>query len=579
MAFLRLGKPIVTYHEFIIPSKCVPFQCLSLLLFNVISPLESAFEKLIAMIPANLPSNEQTRIQELLKYDILDTEAEQMFDEITRLASQICETPIALISLVDSDRQWFKSKVGLDAQETPRELAFCAHAIHDTGIFEVPNALDDKRFFDNPLVDGDPNIRFYAGQPLITPSGYALGTLCAIDRVPKTLTAHQRFALEVLSHQVVNQLELRLKLKKEQIDNQNKSDYISYISHEIRNPLNSIYNLTSNLTHNEATLGAQKKDQLINIIHDAASRILTLVNSVLDFNKIESGATTLNLSSFSVSAVLNQIQNMFEGLAQDKAITLKFMLPQSEYDWVYYDELKIYQVITNLVSNAIKFTESDKTITVCCEKKSDRLIISVKDEGRGISPEQQTLLFEKFCQLKSTDELAGSGLGLCICKSFIELMDGELKLTSSLGQGSTFAIDLPYQAGKKEAAPQEASPTVTHDAHVLLVEDNEINQLIATSFLEDKGFNVVIANSAEEAMDLVESQSFSLVLMDYRLPGMDGAQAARKIRDTKPNLTIIGLTADTFSMNEDDKKAFDDIELKPYDIDSLSNKINFHLAS
>ncbi|HET7697713.1 MAG TPA: ATP-binding protein [Vicinamibacterales bacterium] len=156
--------------------------------------------------------DETARLAALRQYRILDTEPERAFDDLALLASQICETPIALITLVDADRQWFKARTGIAETETPRAISFCTHAIKQQDLFIVPDARDDDRFRDNPLVTGGLFVRFYAGAPLVTPEGHALGTICVIDCVPRTLTAEQREALDALRRQVQAQLELRRNL-------------------------------------------------------------------------------------------------------------------------------------------------------------------------------------------------------------------------------------------------------------------------------------------------------------------------------------------------------------------------------
>jgi two-component sensor histidine kinase len=196
---------------------------------------------------------EARRLAALDRYGVMDTAREADFDDIVKVAAQICGTSMALISLVDDRRQWFKAALGLDAPETPREVAFCAHAIQQEGVFLVENAAIDPRFEHNPLVTGDPNLRFYAGAPLQTPDGFALGTLCVLDSKPGVLSPEQAFALKALSRQVIIQLELRRALAEARELQAHRELLTLELQHRVKNTLATVQAIVSQTLRNAGT--------------------------------------------------------------------------------------------------------------------------------------------------------------------------------------------------------------------------------------------------------------------------------------------------------------------------------------
>ncbi|GFD96932.1 hypothetical protein KUL156_38960 [Alteromonas sp. KUL156] len=538
------------------------------------------------MEAAPLPKNEDERLAELLSYDIIDTEAEKLFDDLTALASQICETPIALISLVDPNRQWFKSRVGLDAEETSREIAFCSHAILQEDVFEIPNATLDPRFHDNPLVTGSPDIRFYAGAPLITPSGHAIGTLCAIDKKPRRLTDAQKMSLQTLSKSVVAHLELRRKNRELERTSQFKSDFLSYISHEIRTPLNAI-NTFSHLLEAEARKLNLPETFSTPLSHVSQSgeRLLEIVNSVLDINQIEAGKMRVMPRAVNLNDFFTHLFSLTKIRAEESGVLLSTTIETTMPKTLFFDDTKFGQVALNILSNAIKFTAKDKSVKAQVKYKKGSLIFTVVDQGIGMSEEDQKRLFTPYERMKNAHKISGTGLGLNISKRLIELMDGSIKVSSKLNRGTRVSLSIPadsFDASQLEdttARSLTAHINIDNAANILVVEDHYINQAVIQTLLEKLGIQFSIVGTGEEGVEYTRSHPVDLVLMDLNLPGIQGDEATAQIKTIRPELPVVALTADVItkptSLRE---KGMDDVLTKPINKGEIVRVLNHFLA-
>lgn len=394
------------------------------------------------MKSAPKPENEADRIRLLRQLSILDTNEEQAYDDLTSIAAQICETPIALVSLIDTNRQWFKSHFGLEARETKRDLAFCAHAILSDELFVVDDSDKDPRFADNPLVSGNPHVKFYAGAPLIYADDIRLGTLCVIDHKARNLTVQQRQALQALARQVVNQLELRIRIQELQQLDEAKNTFIATVSHELRTPLTAI-NGALLLLKNKVN---KSNDATLNEMADIACRntenLMHFVNDLLDVSKLEAGKLTLELKQLDIIALAKNSVDLNQPYFLQCDCTAEIICPQNPLI-VKGDETRLLQVMNNLLSNAAKFSAKQDKITVTIEEREDFVHVSITDHGVTIPPEKHSLLFQKFSQINSgNSKLPGTGLGLHLCKQIIELHGGDIGFTSSPDHGTSFYFSL-----------------------------------------------------------------------------------------------------------------------------------------
>jgi signal transduction histidine kinase len=389
---------------------------------------------------ADITVNENLRLADLYQYNILDTPEEEEFGHLVKLASRICNAPISLISLLDAERQWFKARVGMDEQETPRDISFCSHGILNGNIFIVPDATIDARFTNNPLVTGNKGIRFYAGVPLTSEAGNNLGMLCVIDTVPRHLTSEQQEALMILGKQVVKQMELRLKNQELERITETQRRMISIIAHDVRSPLASIVSLFQ--LYRNKMIDPERFNNFLNVSSTQLHSTMALLENLVEWGSIQLQPTLRMPEMLCLKEVVDKAFTELTVQANMKDNRLLNQVHASVK--LDIDENILRFILRNLLTNANKFTEKG-SITVDGFNFGRKVVLRVTDTGIGMPASMSKRLFlskEKYSR-RGTQNETGSGLGLVLIKEFVEKAGGSIQVQSTEGHSTSFIIELP----------------------------------------------------------------------------------------------------------------------------------------
>lgn len=394
-------------------------------------------------------TSEAERLRDLYHYDVLDSSPEESFDELVRFAAELYQVPVARINLIDVDRQWAKAEVGGLAIECAREDSFCSHTILEPDrVLSVFDAHHDPRFASAKAVLDEPHIRFYAGAPLVTPRGHAIGALCLVDYVPRALTTAEEEHLRVLARQVVTQLELRRQLAGEhaRVEELRELDrlrngFVSMVVHEFRNPLATIHGFSQLLATRRIGELSETQASAVEAIESGVGRIRTLVDELLGTSQLLSGDVQVDRRRTDLVGLVRGAVTRAEGYANG---SVAFRVDTPAIAVLNADADRLGQVLDNLLSNAVKYTPEGGTVSVRVLVGA-QATIEVADTGIGMPEEELPKLFTPFFRASTATEIAipGTGLGLCVVKAIVEAHGGRVGVRTAVGEGTTFTIELP----------------------------------------------------------------------------------------------------------------------------------------
>ncbi len=398
---------------------------------------------------------EQDRLNKLLEYQILDTPEEADFDDLVMLASNICNTPIALISLIDDKRQWFKARKGIDVRETAKELSFCQYAIQSNELYIVENAPQNVLFATNPFVTGPPNVVFYAGMPLTTHDGFNLGTICVIDREVRSINEQQKEALKIIAKQVIKLLELKLSIKRgkeatrklEEVAlelndaNKVKDKIFSIVAHDLRSPLRNINSILD--MYKEGDVSEREAGDLMHSLSNKVRETADMIDNLLNWAKTQINNTEPYIEEINLLTLIESKVQKFSLNAQEKEISFEVQIAKDLNVKCDIEMLRI--ILRNLISNAIKFSPVKGCIVLSASVKDNQAIVCVEDSGVGIVNDDIEKIFSKTNHISTygTNNEKGTGIGLQLCQDLLEKNNGKIWVESEQNKGSRFYFSIP----------------------------------------------------------------------------------------------------------------------------------------
>lgn len=529
--------------------------------------------------------SEAYRLKRLQAFGILDSPAEPHFDAITKTAAQILRTPIALLNFIDEAREWCKSAWGTKRKHSSRHKSICAEALLNGDVLLIPNAGEDAHFSNHPQVTGRRAVVFYVGVVLKTSDGVALGTLCAIDHIPRAVSAEELDALRTLAANIVGHLECRV-LSRElaaaerrlEAATSNRDEFLAMLAHELRAPLAPINTAVEVLDKDGATDAQQAWARAVLRRH---SRYMNqIVDNLLSASLVSIGAIDLTLKVTRVRSILDQALELCQTDISKRGHAL--VMDVDETMFVDADVIQCPLIVANLLRNAAIYTPPGGHITVTTSADATQVSITVRDDGAGIAANDIEDIFQLFRQTRrsSARSAGGMGLGLTLARRLAEMHGGTLTARSDgLGKGSEFTLTLRRSFVPSVAARPLSTerPVPETPLSLLVVDDNRDTADAMAIYFQLSGCATRVAYSGAEALDVASTFLPDVVLSDIGLPGMDGYALVRELRKLKGLAATLFIAITGYSTSADREAAlqagFDAHVSKPADVAELGRHI------